>query len=202
MRRSYEWVQYSPIIGAVGGKLVRPAVARLLYTRLNTNLFGVIHGIQCFVPRLRKHGEVAHVVNTASMAGLYVGNRQTGAYSASKHAVVALSEALAKDLEGTKIGVSVLTPAGVNTAGYSSSAELRGNIGGPNLYPTEPHDLRSGLQPDEVARRVLEAVRAGLFFITTHPETRPWVMDRYKRLMESYDFAERWAVANPPPSDP
>lgn len=169
---------------------------------LGTNLFGVIHGIQCFIPRLRRHGEIAHVVNTASMAGLYVGNRQTGAYSASKHAVVALSEALAKDLAGTKIGVSVLTPAAVSTEGYRSSAELRGTLGGPNLYPTEPADLVAGLHPDEVGRRVLEAVRGGQFFITTHPETRSWVEGRYNRLMEAYDFAERWAVPDPPPGDP
>ena len=50
---------------------------------LGVNLYGVIHGIQSFVPRIRAHGEAGHVINTASMAGLYVGNRQTGAYSAA-----------------------------------------------------------------------------------------------------------------------
>ena len=101
---------------------------------VGTNLYGVIHGIQAFVPRIRAHGEEGHIVNTASMAGLQVGNRQTGAYAATKFAVVALSEALAKDLQDTNIGVSVLTPAAVATAGYRSSAELRGSLGGPNLY--------------------------------------------------------------------
>ena len=61
---------------------------------LGVNLYGVIHGIQSFVPRIRAHGEGGHIINTASMAGLHVGNRQTGAYAASKFAVVALTEAL------------------------------------------------------------------------------------------------------------
>src|ERR1700757_1812466 len=55
---------------------------------LGVNLYGVVHGIQSFVPRIRAHGEGGHVINTASMAGLHVGNRQTGAYATSKVAVV------------------------------------------------------------------------------------------------------------------
>src|SRR5262249_57894463 len=65
---------------------------------LGVSLYGAIHGIQSFVPRIRAPGEGGHVINTASMAGLYVGDRQTDADSASKFAVVALSEARAQDL--------------------------------------------------------------------------------------------------------
>jgi NAD(P)-dependent dehydrogenase (short-subunit alcohol dehydrogenase family) len=164
---------------------------------IGTNLYGAIHGIQSFVPRIRSHGEGGHIVNTASMAGLQVGNRQTGAYAASKFAVVALSEALAKDLDGTGIGVSVLTPAGVATEGYRSSAELRGSRGGPNLYPDEPEDLKAGLHPDQVGRRVLDGIRAGQFFLITHPETRPWLEQRHARIMAAYDFAEQWKREHP-----
>ena len=88
---------------------------------LGVNLYGVIHGIQSFVPRIRAHGDGGHVINTASMAGLYVGNRQTGSYSASKFAVVALSEALEKDLAGSNIGVSVLTPAAMSASACSTA---------------------------------------------------------------------------------
>ena len=164
---------------------------------IGTNLYGVIHGIQAFVPRIRAHGEGGHIVNTASMAGLQVGNRQTGAYAASKFAVVALSEALAKDLEGTGIGVSVLTPAAVATEGYRSSAELRGSRGGPNLYPDEPADLKAGLHPDQVGRRVLDGIRAGQFYLITHPETRPWLEQRHAKIMAAYDFADRWKMEHP-----
>src|SRR3974390_2616225 len=111
---------------------------------LGVNLYGVIHGIQSFVPLIRAHGEGGHVVNTASMAGLHVGNRQTGAYSASKFAVVALTEALEKDLAGTNIGVSVLTPAAVATDIYSNSAGLRGTIGGPNPVAQKPGHTAGG----------------------------------------------------------
>src|SRR5262245_39810243 len=159
---------------------------------LGVNLYGVIHGIQSFVPRIRAHGEGGHVINTASMAGLHVGNRQTGVYSASKFAVVALTEALEKDLAGTNIGVSVLTPAAVATDIYEHSAGLRGAIGGPNPFATTPADIAAGLAPDDVGARVLAGIRAGQFYLITHPDTRPWVAERYRRMMAAYDFADRW----------
>jgi NAD(P)-dependent dehydrogenase (short-subunit alcohol dehydrogenase family) len=159
---------------------------------LGVNLYGVIHGIQSFVPRIRAHGEGGHVINTASMAGLHVGNRQTGVYSASKFAVVALTEALEKDLAGTNIGVSVLTPAAVATDIYEHSAALRGTIGGPNPFATTPADIAAGLAPDDIGARVLAGIRAGQFYLITHPDTRSWVAARYQRLMAAYDFAERW----------
>jgi NAD(P)-dependent dehydrogenase (short-subunit alcohol dehydrogenase family) len=159
---------------------------------LGVNLYGVIHGIQSFVPRIRAHGEGGHVINTASLAGLQVGNRQTGVYAASKFAVVALTEALEKDLAGTNVGVSVLTPAAVATDIYVHSAALRGTIGGPNPFATTPADIAAGLSPDDVGRRVLAGIRAGQFYLITHPDTRAWVAERYQRLMAAYDFAERW----------
>jgi NAD(P)-dependent dehydrogenase (short-subunit alcohol dehydrogenase family) len=158
---------------------------------LGVNLYGVIHGIQSFVPRIRAHGEGGHVINTASMAGLHVGNRQTGAYAASKHAVVALSEALEKDLTGTNIGVSVLAPAAVATGIYVNSAGLRGAIGGPNPFAETPADIAAGLTPDEVGARVFDGIRARQFYLITHAETRAWVAERYRRLMAAYDFAEQ-----------
>jgi len=157
------------------------------------NFYGVVHGIQAFVPRIRAHGEGGHVVNTASMAGLQVGEtRGTGSYAATKFAVVALSEALSHDLKGTGIGVSVLCPAAVNTEIYTSSAAHRAGRGGPNLYPDTPDEIAQGMHPDEVGRRVLDGVAAGQFFLITHPETRPWLEARHARIMAGYDFAERW----------
>ena len=164
---------------------------------LGVNLYGIIHGIRSFVPRIRSHGEGGHIVNTASMAGLHVGNRQTGAYAASKHAVVALSEALAQDLAQTNIGVSVLTPAAVATEIYTSSAAHRGNLGGPNLYPDTPPEIAAGLHPDQIGRRVLDGIRADQFYLITHPETRSWVQDRHARLMAAYDFADQWKKDHP-----
>ena len=75
------------------------------------NLWGVVHGIRSFVPRMLAHGDEAHVVNTASMAGLIPGS---GIYGVSKHAVVALSESLSNELtmRGTKIRVPCSARAG------------------------------------------------------------------------------------------
>ncbi len=84
---------------------------------IGVNVYGVIHGIQTFVPRMRAHGEGGHVVNTASIGGLQVNpSFLTSAYSMTKYAVVALSEALEQELEGSGIGVSVLCPAAVATS--------------------------------------------------------------------------------------
>jgi len=80
------------------------------------NVQGVINGISTLVPRMRKHGETGHVVNTASIGGLQVNPKlRNGSYAMTKYAIVALSEALALDLEGSAIGASVLCPALVAT---------------------------------------------------------------------------------------
>src|SRR5713226_3989798 len=81
---------------------------------LGVNLWGVIHGLEAFLPRMIAQKEPGHIVNTASMAGL-VATRGLGIYNTSKYAVVGLSETLAKDLAPHGIGVSVLCPMGVAT---------------------------------------------------------------------------------------
>lgn len=165
---------------------------------LGVNLYGVIHGIRSFVPRIRAHGEGGHIVNTASVAGFQVGNRGTGAYATSKFAVVALSEVLAKDLAGTNIKVSVLAPAAVDTDLYTSSAEHRGthSIDLPNPYAEKPADIAAGIHPDEAGRRVLAGMRAGQFYLFTHPEARAWVQERFRQIMDGFDFAEEWQREN------
>src|SRR5512134_171510 len=103
---------------------------------LDVNLWGVIHGVRSFVPRLLAHGDEAHVVNTASMAGL-MSNPFSGPYTVSKHAVVALSEVLHHELTltGTKVGVSVLCPEAVATRIGESE---RNRPGGPVATPPTP----------------------------------------------------------------
>ena len=81
---------------------------------LGVNLWGVIHVIETFVPRMIAQREPGHIVNTASMAGL-IASRGLGVYNTSKYAVVGLSETLAKDLRPHGLGVSVLCPMGVAT---------------------------------------------------------------------------------------
>ncbi len=84
------------------------------------NVFGVINGIRALVPRMTKHGEAGHIVNTASIGGLQVNPKlRNGSYAMTKYAVVAASEVLALNLEGSNLGVSVLCPALVATTLYA-----------------------------------------------------------------------------------
>lgn len=158
---------------------------------IGVNVHGVINGLKSFLPLIRGHGEGGHVVNTASIGGLQVRpGRGSGAYSATKYAVVAISESLEQELAGSGIGVSVLCPAAVNTEIYASATHRPERFGGP--YEAPPDNpvkslLAEGLAPDAVGRRVLRAIRDGEFFIFTHAEPRAWLEERHARLMAAFD---------------
>lgn len=137
----------------------------------DVNVMGVAHGVLAFAPLMRDAGE-GHIVNTASEAGLVTATT-LGAYCASKHAVVGLSEALCRELEGTGVGVSVLCPNLVRTRIFESE---RNRETMPNLSPQQTSDtgaLREaisemGIGTDKVALDVVEAIRAERFWVFTH----------------------------------
>ncbi|HEU5321168.1 MAG TPA: SDR family NAD(P)-dependent oxidoreductase, partial [Methylomirabilota bacterium] len=149
---------------------------------LGVNLWGVIHGVEAFVPRMIAAGAPGHVLNTASMAGL-VATQGLGVYNTSKYAVVGLSETLAKDLRPHRIGVTVLCPMGVDTriraAGRNRPAVLR------NATETagEPVELLGRtLAPETVAAMALDAVRANRLYVITHEEGLPALRHRFARM--------------------
>jgi len=160
------------------------------------NIFGVINGLRALVPRMIAHGEAGHVVNTASIGGLQVNPKlRNGSYAMTKYAVVAASEALALDLEGSKLGVSVLCPALVSTTLHASAARRPERLGGPFERPGADIAkawMAGGLAPDDVGKRVLDAVTRGEFFIFTHEEPREWIEARHQRLMAGFDSIERY----------
>src|SRR3984957_14821025 len=160
------------------------------------NVQGVINGIRILVPRLRRHGEAGHVVNTASIGGLQVNPKlRNGSYVMTKYAIVALSEALALDLEGSAIGASVLCPALVNTTLHASSQRRPARLGGPYERPAAAEAKvrhSAGLAPDDVGRRVLDAVAHSEFFIFTHEEPRKWIEERHARLLAGFDSIARY----------
>ena len=86
---------------------------------MGVNLWGVIHGVQAFLPILLEQNDECHIVNTASIAGIITGPGM-GIYCVTKHAVVALSEVLHHEMQmlHAKVGVSVLCPAWVNTCPF------------------------------------------------------------------------------------
>lgn len=158
---------------------------------IGVNIYGVIHGIRTFVPRLLEAGRPAHIVNTASIGGFQVNpDFFTGAYSTTKYAVVALSEALRNELAGTSVGVSVLAPAAVDTGIHLSERSRPDRLGGPCVKP-ENHFMgeliKDGAKPAEIAARVAGAIEAGEFYIFTHPETREWIERRFDGIMDAFE---------------
>jgi NAD(P)-dependent dehydrogenase (short-subunit alcohol dehydrogenase family) len=160
------------------------------------NVQGVINGIRTLVPRMRKHGETGHVINTASIGGLQVNpNLRNGSYAMTKYAIVALSEALALDLEGSAIGASVLCPALVATTLHASSRRRPARLGGP--YERQGADAAqawqsAGMSSDDVGMRVLDAVARSEFFIFTHEEPRTWIEQRHARILAGFDSIARY----------
>ncbi len=167
---------------------------------LDVNLMGVLHGVRTFLPHIRDHGEGGHIVNTASMAGM-INGMGFSPYSASKFAVVSMSEGLAAQLEPLGIGVSVLCPGFVRT-GIGESGRNRPQRYGPTptLDPASPaaaivaeigRRLQTGLDPAAVAARVLAAIRNDELYVFTHPEMRDEVDRRFAAIQAAMDKAAR-----------
>lgn len=159
------------------------------------NVFGVIHGIKSFLPRIRSHGEEGHIVNTASIAGLRVWpGLQHAIYAATKHSALALTQALEFDLEGTGIGVSALCPGAVNTKLYRSASRPE-RFGGAFERPADAFlrpAMEGGTPPDLVGRFVVEGIREGRFYIMTDAGARSGLEEHFERIREG--FARRGAA--------
>ena len=152
---------------------------------LGVNLWGVIHGVEAFVPRMIASKEPGHIVNTASMAGL-VATRGLGVYNTSKYAVVGLSETLAKDLRPYQIGVSVLCPMGVATQIRESARNRPADLTNDAPSAVEPVALMGRtLAPAVVAEMVLSAIRANRLYVITHEEGLEALRRRHERLEQA-----------------
>ena len=151
---------------------------------IGVNLWGVIHGIEAFVPRMIAQKQGGHIVNTASMAGL-IASQGLGVYNTTKYAVVGLSETLQKDLRPYGIGVSVLCPMGVTTNIRQSARNRPAHLENPQSPPgSEVELIGRYLSPEHVAERVLRAVRANRLYVITHEEGREPLRRRFERLAQ------------------
>ncbi len=152
---------------------------------LGVNLWGVIHGLEAFLPRMLAQKEPGHIVNTASMAGL-VATAGLGIYNTTKYAVVGLSETLAKDLKPYGIGVSVLCPMGVTTRIRESDRSRPAHLRNDAPTAAEPVQLMGRfLAPEAVAQMVLAAIRAGELYVITHDEGLEPLRRRFERMERS-----------------
>jgi NAD(P)-dependent dehydrogenase (short-subunit alcohol dehydrogenase family) len=182
---------------ATFGEIASSTHADWQYT-MNVNFWGVVHGVETFVPRLVARGQGGHVVNTASMAGL-VGMRWLGIYCASKFAVVGLTEALHRELVEHGIGVSVLCPMIVQTNINENSVRNRpAALRNPGeeaavdpILPDNAAMVGSVIAPDEVARRVVRALDRRDLYILTHPEQREILKRRWMRQDRMFE-PETW----------
>lgn len=152
---------------------------------LGVNLWGVIHGLLAFLPRMIAQKQGGHIVNTASMAGL-IATQGLGVYNTTKYAVVGLSETLVKDLKPYGIGVSVLCPMGVETRILDSERNRPEPLRDPGAKKSEPVPLMGRtLSPDEVAAQVLAAIRANQLYVITHAEGLEPLRRRFLRMEQA-----------------
>lgn len=162
---------------------------------IGVNIMGVINGVHTFLPMIRRHGQGGHVVNTASISGFFIreGSNQ-GAYSMTKYAVVALSEALEQEVRDAGIGVSVLCPGAVRTSIFTSAATRPERFGGAYTRP-EQEAMRSttssqALDPDVIGERVVRAIQDNEFYIFTHTNERQTIQARHARISAALDHAD------------
>ncbi|WP_325355583.1 SDR family NAD(P)-dependent oxidoreductase [Acidisoma sp.] len=169
---------------------------------IDVNLMGVLHGIRAFLPHIRAHGEGGHIVNTASMAGMNSG-LGFSAYSASKFAVVNMSEGLAAELKSLGIGVTVICPGFVRTRIMESGRNRPDRYGSARTPdPNSPDGKllahlielnQAGIDPADVAAQTLKAIRENRLYVFTHPggEWRTEVEERFTAILAAMDKAAR-----------
>jgi NADP-dependent 3-hydroxy acid dehydrogenase YdfG len=158
---------------------------------MGVNFGGVVNGIQTFVPRIRKHGEGGHIVNTASMAA-FLPSAAAGIYTASKYAVRGLSEALRLTLYQYNIGVSVFCPGLINSSIYESEKVRPRALESPqNTAKSQktmellPEIHKAGMGLEEVGEKVLAGIRRNNLYIFSHPEFREELSEIFDEVLSA-----------------
>ncbi|MFG3258669.1 SDR family NAD(P)-dependent oxidoreductase [Streptomyces sp. NPDC048172] len=154
------------------------------------NIDAQFASVAAFLPRFKSRGGRAHVLNTASVAGV-VPMAGVAAYASSKFASTGLSMVLREELEGTDIGVSLLIPGAVATPINFNAGEAEAKLLGRRMEPAVAERnsalLAQGADPDRVGEQVVEAVRQGRFVIVTHREWAPFVARAHQEIERAYE---------------
>ncbi|MEY8242205.1 MAG: SDR family NAD(P)-dependent oxidoreductase, partial [Gammaproteobacteria bacterium] len=168
---------------------------------LGVNFYGVLYGLQSFVPHMVEHKEEGHVLNTVSLAGIL---GLEGSYGVSKFATLALSEGLFQSLKkiNSKIGASALCPGFVATNLINSQRNQPKHLSSKKkqnflLKQLASAVLKRGKKPDEIAAKVIEGIQADSFYILPHPIYDEMIKERYERILartepESIDIKTTW----------
>jgi NAD(P)-dependent dehydrogenase (short-subunit alcohol dehydrogenase family) len=163
---------------------------------VNVNLWGVIHGERAFLPHLLEHGEEAHIVNTASLAGHFA-NAGMAPYTATKYAVVGMSECLALELAAaeSRVHVSVLCPPFVATRIHESHRNRPPELAD-TIEPTPEREaareavgqmIAAGAAPSEMADAVVEAIRYDKFWVIPYPIAIAAIEARFRTIRDDTD---------------
>ena len=156
---------------------------------LGVNFYGVLYGLQTFVPHMIDHGEEGHIVTTVSLAGLLPG---AGTYGVSKHAALALTQGLNRDLiaRDSKINSSVLCPGFVNTNIMNSERNRPQHLVSNNQIDTNEQQmevfnflLKNGKEPSEIADIVFEGIKDNIFYILTHPAWDESLRNHFEEIL-------------------
>ena len=155
---------------------------------MGVNFYGVLYGIQAFVPGMLAHGEEGHIVNTASLAGVMPGG---GTYGVSKHGVLSLTETLHQNftMMGAKLGASVLCPGFVNTNIFDAERNRPKDLAAapgaaiPGMAEVARNMLAAGKQPADVAEIVFKSIQENRFYILPHPAWDPIVRARVDAIL-------------------
>jgi NAD(P)-dependent dehydrogenase (short-subunit alcohol dehydrogenase family) len=166
---------------------------------IDVDLWGPIHGVEAFLPRLIAQQADSHIVFTSSFAGL-IPNVGLGPYCVAKYGVVALAETLAREVRPNGIVVSVLCPMIVETNLLANTERVRsGDYGPARADVPNIQDLASGptddsVHAEDVARLTAEAIMAGRLYVLPHQAARDSIRRRFERIDRTFDEqnAEGW----------
>lgn len=173
---------------------------------IDVNLKSVVYGVETFWPLIDSHGEGGHIVNTASIAGLITAPGME-AYSATKYAVVAMSEGWAMQLAPRNIGMSVLCPGFVRTRIHQSARTRQDRYGkghepASGMKQATDALVESGIPVEPVGARVVEAVKGGEFYIFTHIEMKQLTDMRFAAINAGWEAcAKSPALKGLPPRE-
>ncbi|MGV0874784.1 SDR family NAD(P)-dependent oxidoreductase [Mycolicibacterium sp. XJ879] len=168
---------------------------------IDVDLWGPIHGVEAFLPRLIAQQADSHIAFTSSFAGL-IPNVGLGPYCVAKYGVVALAETLSREVRADGIGVTVLCPMIVDTNLLANTERVRGDDYGPatpspadtvQQLASNPAD-DSVLDVDEVARLTVDAILANRLYVLPHSAARGSIRRRFERIDRAFDeqAAEGW----------
>ena len=154
------------------------------------NVTAIYNALRAFLPRILRHGEGGHIVNTASMAGL-VPTPGMAAYSASKFAVVGLTETLHQELRPRGIGVTLLCPGFVRTGLMDSSRRETGDAppdpGRDAAHARIDRAIAGGIEAEAVGEMVLAAIREDRLYLPTTAKYRELIEGRLRAILAALD---------------